>query len=48
MVVARKLRNLLVTYANACVFLADDLSAGEDWETRMRMNWPMLMSSWRF
>lgn len=36
MVVARKLRNLLLTYANARVFLADDLSAGEDWETRMR------------
>jgi len=35
-VFARKLRNLLFQRANAQVFTDEDLSAGEDWKTRLR------------
>ena len=35
-VFARKVRNLLFHRANAQVFTADDLSAGEKWETKLR------------
>ena len=35
-VFARKMRNLLFHRANAQVFTADDLSAGEKWETKLR------------
>ncbi len=35
-VFARQMRNLLHHRANAQVFTADDLSAGEKWETKLR------------
>lgn len=38
MVLARKLRNLLFQRANAQIFMAEDLSAGEGWETKLRQN----------
>jgi nucleoside 2-deoxyribosyltransferase len=36
LVFARKLRNLLARRANAQVFTAEDLSAGEKWEAKLR------------
>ena len=36
MVFARKIRNLLAHRANAEVFISDDLSAGEKWESKLR------------
>lgn len=35
-VFARKMRNLLFFRADAQVFIAEDLSAGEKWETKLR------------
>jgi nucleoside 2-deoxyribosyltransferase len=35
-VFVEKIRNLLFHHANAQVFTADDLSAGERWETKLR------------